>query len=778
MRRGVKGLEDSHSKDQLTWLVLRVVAELAPCTKTSLIAYVSGGDSTSELRRELILNALLRLQTLAFIQFVREQIAITDKGRRFLEELPVVALRPRKPYVARLRALVSTLLAESLIQYCQDCLAGARAIAQRSFQINGRARDIVLQKWKRKVAPMIGSRATTLVHMLTRLGRLCRTRAEASAIVLGNRGRQTGALLWKAAKTRGMSPNTKLAGCSWLVIGAGAFVVVALSTAGGVAFLSGKRVEPDVSATPLIPRTGAIRTTAPSDVEQKPAETAATEPSNVVQDYADTANAPPIVAEQPPADPVVATIRSKLTDPALHKGASSEDLAALQSFYAERDGPPLWMTGTGFTARAQAVVSEIQDADEWGLSADAFDLPPAGDLPATPEAQATDEIKLDVAILKYARFARGGRLTPSRISDLLDQRPDLPDPKTVLSEISAAAAPDAYLRSLHPKHEQFERLRQALQKARAKSEERGKRPGSDPNIQRLVTNMERWRWMPADLGSYYVWDNIPEFVARVVKNGKTIYLEKIIVGKFKYPTSIFSAQMLSIVFHPEWTVPETIIKDDLQPALQQGGFFGGPSTAILEQHNLKVSYEGRPVDAETIDWGNANIRQYTFTQPPGPDNVLGTLKFNFPNKHAIYMHDTIQPELFAETVRTLSHGCIRLHDPDRLAALLLAEDRGWSAQQVKSLLAEDDSSAVTLYRPLPVHLTYFTAMVDEEGEVQTFADVYGIDSKMGAALFGKRAKLQAPTVEADAQDGQPRSNWRATERTGGLIDSISELFGN
>ena len=147
MRRGVKGLEDSHSKDQLTWLVLRVVAGLAPCTKTSLIAYVSGGDSTSELRRELILNALLRLQTLAFIQFVREQIAITDKGRRFLEELPVVALRPRKPYVARLRALVSTLLAESLIQYCQDCLAGARAIAQRSFQINGgRARDIVLQK--------------------------------------------------------------------------------------------------------------------------------------------------------------------------------------------------------------------------------------------------------------------------------------------------------------------------------------------------------------------------------------------------------------------------------------------------------------------------------------------------------------------------------------------------------------------------------------------------------------------------------------------------------
>ena len=85
---------------------------------------------------------------------------------------------------------------------------------------------------------------------------------------------------------------------------------------------------------------------------------------------------------------------------------------------------------------------------------------------------------------------------------------------------------------------------------------------------------------------------------------------------------------------------------------------------------------------------------------------------------------------------------------------------------------------VTLYRPLPVHLTYFTAMVDEEGEVQTFADVYGLDSKMGAALFGKRAKLQAPPVEADARDGPPRSNWRAAGQTGGRTDSISGLFGN
>jgi murein L,D-transpeptidase YcbB/YkuD len=158
--------------------------------------------------------------------------------------------------------------------------------------------------------------------------------------------------------------------------------------------------------------------------------------------------------------------------------------------------------------------------------------------------------------------------------------------------------------------------------------------------------------------------------------------------------------------------------------------------------------------------------------------VLGTLKFNFPNRHAVYMHDTPQRELFTETVRTLSHGCIRVHEPDRLAALLLAVDKGWSAQQVRSLLAGGTSNVVKLNRPVPVHLTYFTAMVDEKGKVATFADVYGLDARMASALFGKPTKFQAPTVEANDQEGRRMSSWRAVKHTGGLTDAISGLFGN
>jgi murein L,D-transpeptidase YcbB/YkuD len=188
---------------------------------------------------------------------------------------------------------------------------------------------------------------------------------------------------------------------------------------------------------------------------------------------------------------------------------------------------------------------------------------------------------------------------------------------------------------------------------------------------------------------------------------------------------------------------------------------------------------GRPIDPDAVDWGRANVFQYTFTQAPGPDNVLGKLKFNFPNKHAIYMHDTTQPEFFNETVRSLSHGCIRVKDPDRLAQLLLAGDKGWSGDQVKSLLAKGNNSIVPLSRPVPVHLTYFTAVVDEQGKMQTFGDLYGLDSRMSAALFEKGVKFGAPmpTSEAKADRPTPRRGSRR-DSGGGLGQTISGLFGN
>ena len=518
---------------------------------------------------------------------------------------------------------------------------------------------------------------------------------------------------------------------------------------------------------------------APKPEEAKPAETAtpAAPESEPKQPESATAPAAPsgtpaAATAQAPAsspDPLMAAIASKLKDPALRKGAASDDLAALEAFYAERSGAPLWITPMGFTARAQALIAEIQNAGNWGLPAEAFDLPSASDLPASTEAQAVDEVKLALAVLKYARYARGGRLSPGKISELFDQKPDLVSPKTVLTEIAAAPAPAAYLTSLQPKQAQFEGLRKLMIKYVANAKARGRKPMADPSIQRLIVNMERWRWMPADLGSYYVWNNVPSFVTRVMKGGKSIYVEKVIVGQPKYATPLFSANMRSIEFNPDWTVPDTIKFEDLAPRLRQGSADGTRDISILTSNKLSVSYQGKPVDAAAVDWNRANIGKYTFTQEPGPDNVLGVLKFNFPNRHAIYMHDTIQPELFSETERSLSHGCIRVRQPDRLAALLLAEDKGWSPQQVKDLLAKGKNSGVTLSRPVPVHLTYFTAVVDAQGKLQTFADIYDLDKKMAYALFGKSDAL---SITAGTAPGK-RSAWN-----GQGFGPISGLFGN
>jgi L,D-transpeptidase YcbB len=512
-----------------------------------------------------------------------------------------------------------------------------------------------------------------------------------------------------------------------------------------------------------------------ADGDDEPVSPAAAPAGEEGHDPADATGMPatPVAAEAPPPHPIVAEIRLKLQDPALRAGAAAADLTALEAFYSQHAGAPLWITTVGFNSKAEALIAEIQKAEEWGLPAEAFDLPPAADLPSTTEAQAIGEIKLALAVLKYARFAKGGRVSPSRISDLFDQKSNLVDPKEILREVAAKPSAGAYLASLHPKHDQFERLRQELGKAVASAKARGKRPGADGLVQRIVVNMERWRWMPPDLGAYHVWNNIPAFTTRVMKHGKSISIGKAIVGQVKYATPIFSAEMRSIVFNPEWVVPETIKTEDLQPRLRQI-VRGAPDVSVLRENRLSVSYRGKPVDAATIDWSRANIHAYTFTQAPGPSNVLGTLKFNFPNRHAVYMHDTVKPGLFKEAVRTFSHGCIRVHEPERLAALLLAEDKGWSLAQVKSMLAKGKNSGVLLSRPVPVHLTYFTLAYDGVGRLQTYADIYGLDSKMAQALFGKAEPLAVEAAPAQTERPQRR---RAANR-GVRGPYLPGLFGN
>ena len=374
------------------------------------------------------------------------------------------------------------------------------------------------------------------------------------------------------------------------------------------------------------------------------------------------------------------------------------------------------------------------------------------------------ELKLDLAILQYARFARGGRLVPAKVSELLDQTPTLRDPKLVLSEIAAAEAPDVYLQSLHPKHEGFQRLRQALLLARRSGDDgEGAKPaGSDKDIKRLIINMERWRWMPEDLGDIYVWNNSPAFMLYVVKDGKTIYADKTLVGTIGYATPVFTADMKTIVFNPDWNAPETVVKENILPPLQQRNY------SILRIHKLFVSYNGTPVDPTQIDWNRVNGLSYTFSQKPGPANNLGKVKFLFPNRHTVYMHDTlpVRKKYFKEAARMIGHECVRMEKPDKFAAILLAEDKGWPAERVKELWDNGVNSSVALDKKIPVHMVYFTAVADEGGKVDVSADVYGLDRKMAAALFGDATGFPEPPPESkQPPSGEADASTPAARRT-------------
>jgi murein L,D-transpeptidase YcbB/YkuD len=247
----------------------------------------------------------------------------------------------------------------------------------------------------------------------------------------------------------------------------------------------------------------------------------------------------------------------------------------------------------------------------------------------------------------------------------------------------------------------------------------------------LIANMEQWRWMPEDLGATHVWVNVPEFLVRVKKDGTTLHEERIVTGRYETQTPIFSNRMRTVVFQPYWNVPDSIKVKELLPGLRAG------RNPIAEQ-GLQVKRGKEIVDATQIDWNRQDIRNYHIFQPPGPKNVLGVVKFLFPNKHAVYLHDTPAKKLFNERLRTFSHGCMRVRDPVRLAEVIMAEDKGWDSANVQQLVSDGPpDNEITLDRPIPVHVSYFTAWVNGDGTVATFPDIYGHEKRIKLALEGR-----------------------------------------
>jgi murein L,D-transpeptidase YcbB/YkuD len=796
MRPGV-GYPDS--RDELAWLVLRVIGKVVPCTETSLIAYISGDYTKSDTPTgRVVLDALLKLKALGFIESTEEQIGITDTGRRFLDELTV---------------------SPASLRVCQHYLARAYALTQRGSPTNGhRARTIasILRR-----ATLIASQATTLTHMLRR----------ANASDVRNWHRQTRALLWKLPGAGGLKSKFACRG-QWVVFG-GALLLVALTTAAGFAFLSGKRGAP----------IGIDTVYRPSSPAEAPGPKAV----------------PTLITR---TEALRIAIQDRLSRSHTVGEPRSRKQGFLVEYYSVPTKPLLWVEDDDLTDRAEQVMEEIARADEYGLNAADYELPKPGGFSPDDDTSvnwlAEAEVKISLAVLRYVQDARGGRIKPARLTRNLDPTLALPDPLDVLDTIAGRADPLVYLRSFQPSHPQFEALRQKLLEIRREAEtsktsilipegpvlrkgvehphvallrkrlgvsseegteglyddlldeavrsyqtEYGTVPdglvgastrqvlnqsqaqGSLAKQRAILLNMERWRWLPHDLGPFYVNVNVPEFMARVFNEGRSIHATRVVVGKPNKQTPIFSDEMQEVVFGPYWNVPTSIKVEEIKPYLREEApwFFGGGgwNTSVFRRQGLRIRYGGQDVDPGTIDWNHVDIRNVEIFQPPGPDNVLGSVKFVFPNKHDVYMHDTTQRQLFAKAVRAESHGCVRVQNPDELAAILLDYDQGWSAARVKSAIQNGYDQHVALSHKIPVHITYFTLWVNDDGSMSTFGDLYGHDARMAAALFGDSMGFAYPKSASKVPEASMRRGnqapWDAAAGND-VVGSIIRLLGN
>lgn len=469
--------------------------------------------------------------------------------------------------------------------------------------------------------------------------------------------------------------------------------------------------------------------------------------------------------------------RSGLREPAglLHR----REREAIAAFYALRDFAPLWWRDGKPNPEVAPVIGRLRHAADDGLDLKGFRFATS---PATDEEIAAADIALTDAVVAYGRQASGGRIDPHMISRLIGEEPEVAEPAVILALVATAGerAGDE-LQKFNPPQKGYAALREKLLEIR-----RGRTVAQDPAIPagpvlrpgmrdrrvplirarlsiddsiepeagdlvydtrvaaavadfqkanglppsghltartvaalsgvqsshleaEILANMERWRWMPRDLGEERIEVNIPDYEAAVIENGAVALRTRVVVGKEETPTPIFSNTMKFLIVNPYWNVPPSIIRKEMLPRLASDPNY-------FSRMGYQVFSRG----------GHLVVRQ-----PPGERNALGRIKFMFPNDFSVYMHDTPMHKLFAESKRAFSHGCVRVDDPFRFAEMVLGQ--GWSESRVKKLIGGKERY-VYLPKPLPVHLEYFTAYVDDSGELQLRDDIYGYSRRVKAAL--------------------------------------------
>jgi murein L,D-transpeptidase YcbB/YkuD len=247
-------------------------------------------------------------------------------------------------------------------------------------------------------------------------------------------------------------------------------------------------------------------------------------------------------------------------------------------------------------------------------------------------------------------------------------------------------------------------------------------------INQLRASLERMRWVFRDLPDEYLIVDIAGFHVYLMEDGEDVWEARVQIGKPYHATPVFKDTMRYLDFNPTWTIPPGILRRSTLPAIRK-------DPSYLQRSNMTVlTTSGKVVDPSTIDWAATSKGfPYMIRQEPGPDNALGRVKFMFPNKYMVYLHDTPSKGLFERSERTFSSGCIRVQNPFDLAELLL-DDQGWDRARIEQVLASKKTTRVNLEKPIPVLLLYWTAEVDEDGTVFFRKDVYNRDAKVVKGL--------------------------------------------
>ena len=260
----------------------------------------------------------------------------------------------------------------------------------------------------------------------------------------------------------------------------------------------------------------------------------------------------------------------------------------------------------------------------------------------------------------------------------------------------------------------------------------------ETRIEQMILNLERRRWMVDDLGQRHIFVNLADQQLKLVDGPRTLLDMPVVVGKPYHRTPIFSHTMTYVEINPYWNVPPSIARDELLPKIKQ-------DAGYLAKHNYVLfsdwSSGATVVDPQSIDWSQVSKASFPYKvrQDSGDGNALGRVKFMFPNRFNIYLHDTPAKSLFSRSERTFSHGCIRVQDPPLLAEYVLAASTDWDRARIEAAIASGERTIVTLKEPLPVHISYLTSWINKDGSVHFRNDVYARDAALAKALLGARS---------------------------------------